>query len=60
MDRQLITVIEDIGYINKYGQRVYGTAALLHYAHVIDCPIKDLDPGMIDLGKVIVEKCLCA
>lgn len=60
MDRQLITLIENFGYINKHGQRVYGTAALLHYTHVMNCPIKNLDPCMIGLGKVIVEKCLCA
>lgn len=59
MDRQLIHLIENVGYVNRYGQRVYGTAALLHFAHVMNCPIKDLDPGMVNRGKAIAEKCLC-
>lgn len=57
MNRKLIELIERIGYINAHGERVCGTAALLHVLH---CPVRSMRPEHVRLGKVYVERCLSA
>lgn len=48
-------MIERIGYTNNKGQRIGGTAALVHIAH---CQIKDLNSASINAGKTYVRNLL--
>lgn len=48
-------MIERIGYTNNKGQRIGGTAALVHIAH---CQIKDLNSASINTGKKYVGNLL--
>lgn len=57
IDERFIKLIERIGYINKNGEHIYGTAALLHYLH---CPVSQINPQYIKRGKAYVEKLLSA
>lgn len=57
MDDKFVELIEHIGYVNEYGERIYGTAALLHFLH---CPVKSLDKRYIEIGKAYVQKRLSA
>lgn len=58
MDRRLICLIERTGYVNERGELVCGTAALLHYVSLMNCPISNLDQSVIDRGRGAVEKYL--
>ncbi len=60
MDRQFIRLIETVGYVNSDGQRVYGTAAVLHYLRIANRYIKDLNPDTINRGKAMAKKCIYA
>lgn len=55
IDHKLIELIEGVGYINKHGKHIYGTAALLHILHR---PVHSLKPQHIATGKTFVQKCL--
>ena len=57
IDHKLIQLIECNGYVNKHGQRIRGTAALLH---ILYCPIRCINPKYIEIGKAYVENHLFA
>lgn len=44
-------LVERIGYVNNNGERIRGTAALLHILRILDTPIKDIKPERIASGK---------
>lgn len=54
-DDRFIKLIENIGYVNECGKHIYGTAALLHIVH---CPVKNIKPEHVEIGKTYVEKYL--
>lgn len=55
VDYRFIRLIEKFGCINKHGERVYGTAALLHVLH---CPVAVLKPEYIKRGEAYVKNSL--
>lgn len=57
IDRRFVELVERIGYINKAGRHVYGTAALLHY---LSLHVDELDQHSIVLGKEYAQKYLTA
>ena len=52
MNKRLIDILEEIGFVNDRGQHVYGSAAILHYAYE---PISWVDSSVIELGKRFVN-----
>ena len=56
LDNRIIEMIEHIGFVNKYGKRVYGSAAVLHFMY---CPVRNLDKRHIEQGKTFVQNHLC-
>ncbi len=55
IDSRLIKTLETIGYVNKNGRRIYGTATLLHMLH---CPLSEICPYYIEQGKVFIHSLL--
>jgi hypothetical protein len=53
IDYKFVRLIENVGYTNDEGKRIYGTAALLHLLH---CPVKQLNPKHVELGRAYVKK----
>lgn len=60
MDKILVEKIEKFGCISWNGCRIYGTAALLHFLRLMDCPAKDIPSREIEAGRAFVEKYLCS
>lgn len=58
--RDVATRIYAYGCVGNHGQRIYGTAALLHYLRIMERPVRDIDPCLIDAGRQVVEKILAA
>lgn len=53
MNDKLIELIERMGYINAKGERIYGTAALVHVLH---CPCSTfVTPKNVERGRSFVE-----
>lgn len=52
MDKNFVKLIERIGFVNKKGERVKGTAALLHFVHT---PFSEFDTKYIEIGKRYVQ-----
>ncbi|MBR1703109.1 MAG: hypothetical protein IJ716_14375 [Lachnospiraceae bacterium] len=53
MDYRLLDAIETIGFVNKHGQHVYGSAAVLHFLYT---PVKSINPSLLESGKEFVDK----
>lgn len=58
MEKILVEKIEKFGCISLNGCRIYGTAALLHFLRLMDCPAKDVPLREIEAGQAFVEKYL--
>lgn len=52
LHRSIISLIENTGYVNRSGKRIYGTAALLHFIHT---PASALNRKHIETGKQYVQ-----
>lgn len=57
IDHRFVKMVERVGYVNKAGKRIYGTAALLHY---LNLHVNDLDQNNVALGKTFVNELLYA
>ncbi|MCM1579485.1 MAG: hypothetical protein NC078_11870 [Ruminococcus sp.] len=53
MDKRFVDMLENIGYINKDGERIKGTAALLHFLHM---PVSEFDPKCTELRRRYVQR----
>ncbi len=53
MDRNFVRMIEQIGWTDAHGHRLYGTAALLHVLHL---RVSNIQQYKIDAGKAFIEK----
>lgn len=57
IDYKFIEMIERVGYINKEGERICGTAALLHF---LNLRVSGLSESHIARGRAYVQKYLSA
>lgn len=55
LDHRLVELIERIGYVNEHGERIHGTAALLHFVHR---PVSSISQEVIRIGEAFVQKYL--
>ncbi len=56
---ELAKQFSKIGYINKEGRRIYGTAAFLHYLRLFKYWDENrYDPQMIERGRIFIEELL--
>ena len=53
MDCRLLDTMETVGFVNKHGQHVYGSAAVMHFLYT---PVKSINSRVIESGKEFVDK----
>lgn len=56
LDLRFIKLIEKTGVNNKYGKHIGGTAALLHYLRLMECPVNNIASKTIVSGKAFADK----
>lgn len=55
-DKELIDLIEKIGYINKNGKRVYGAAAVAYFTYYMHRTFSEVNRNHVITGKRFIEK----
>ena len=58
MNWKFVETIEKTGYINRNGEKVTGTASLLHFLHIarmMNLRLSELDPRCIARGKAYMD-----